>query len=330
MKKFLLSLILFLSIPYVNAAEYTYDINLNDNGKSMEVVFNGTKPIVWKNNIATGSYQVSMNHSTGKFDLNSLQTYAYFDILYTTDVLDGFVNVNGGQGAFASGEYNPVCIDSGEGPLKTCVIQIPVLRNSANYSCSGFNPDSLCSTDNLNLTFYNWSESPGELNIYGGYFTNNFVTSDKYYLQKILSAINQLKIDEQIQQQKETNQKLDELKDSITSSNTNESETQANSFFDNFDTDTYGLSDIISMPLTLIKSLTNSTCVSLKLTIPFVNKELNLPCMSSIYSQFFGSFFTLYQTVTFGFVAYWVSVRIFNLVKDFKNPDHDEIEVLDL
>ena len=64
--------------------------------------------------------------------------------------------------------------------------------------------------------------------------------------------------------------------------------------------------------------------------LPYVNKTLDLPCMSSIYSQYFGSFFTLYQTITFGIIAYWVCVRIFNLVKDFKNPDHDEIEVLDL
>lgn len=123
---------------------------------------------------------------------------------------------------------------------------------------------------------------------------------------------------------------VNDLNDTISSSDTTESQSQANSFFDNFQTDTYGLSDVITMPLTLIKSLTNSTCVSLKLTIPFVNKNLELPCMSSIYSQYFGSFFTLYQTITFGFVAYWVVVRIFNLVKDFKNPDHDEIEVLDL
>lgn len=124
--------------------------------------------------------------------------------------------------------------------------------------------------------------------------------------------------------------KVNDLNDNITSKDTTESQTQANSFFDNFQTDTYGLSDIITMPLTLIKSLTNSTCVSLDLSVPFVDKTLSLPCMSSIYSKYFGSFFTLYQLVTFGFVAYWVSVRIFNLVKDFKNPDHDEIEVLDL
>lgn len=127
-----------------------------------------------------------------------------------------------------------------------------------------------------------------------------------------------------------TKQSVDNLKDNITSKDTTDANSSANSFFDNFQTSDYGLSDIITMPLTLIKSLTNSTCVSLDLTVPFVDKTLSLPCMSSIYSQFFGSFFTLYQLVTFGFVAYWVSVRIFNLVKDFKNPDHDEIEVLDL
>ena len=38
----------------------------------------------------------------------------------------------------------------------------------------------------------------------------------------------------------------------------------------------------------------------------------------------------IYDVITLGIVSYWILVRIFNLVKDFKNPDHDEIEVMDL
>ena len=52
--------------------------------------------------------------------------------------------------------------------------------------------------------------------------------------------------------------------------------------------------------------------------------------MTTIYETYFGSFFSLYQLITFGVVAYWVIVRLLNMIKDFKNPNHDEIEVLDL
>lgn len=128
----------------------------------------------------------------------------------------------------------------------------------------------------------------------------------------------------------ETNTSINEMKDALTSSDTNNSQNQANSFFEGFDTNDYGLSDIVTMPLELIRGLTSNSCVALSLTLPFVNKTFELPCMSSIYQEYFGGFYNLYQLITFGFISYWVIVRIFNLVKDFKNPDHDEIEVLDL
>jgi len=82
--------------------------------------------------------------------------------------------------------------------------------------------------------------------------------------------------------------------------------------------------------LSLISKITSSSCSPLVLPLPYIDKELTLPCMGTIYSNYFGSFLSIYQVITFGIVSYWVLVRIFNLVKDFKNPDHDEIEVLDL
>lgn len=128
-----------------------------------------------------------------------------------------------------------------------------------------------------------------------------------------------------------TNSKLDNLDSTLKNDDVNDSTNKANEFFSGFTTDTFGLTSIITAPLELIASITSSTCSPLGLKVPFVeNKTLNLPCMSSIYSQHFGSFLTIYQTITFGIIAYWVCVRIFALVKDFKNPDTDKVEVLDL
>lgn len=124
--------------------------------------------------------------------------------------------------------------------------------------------------------------------------------------------------------------KIDDVQHSLTDDNVDGADNSASNFFSNFQTDTYGLSSIITAPLNLIESLTSTTCQDLVLPLPFVNKNLTLPCMTKIYQQNFGTFFTIYQTITFGIISYWVIVRIFNLIKDFKNPDHDEIEVMDL
>lgn len=174
----------------------------------------------------------------------------------------------------------------------------------------------------------------------------NYIWSSTTSQQSLINAINSLnsnqqsinqnleqqneKLDESINQQKETNQKLDETNDTLKDDNTSESTSEATEFFEGFDTDTHGLTSIITAPLELIGNIAGSTCSPLPLQVPFVNKTMSLPCMSSIYKKHFGSFLTVYQTITFGIVAYWVCVRIFALVKDFKNPEHDEIEVMDL
>lgn len=148
-----------------------------------------------------------------------------------------------------------------------------------------------------------------------------------------------------INKQSETNSKLDSVNSNLNAnkqavenqtntmkdSNTNGATNSAGSFFSGFQTDTFGLTSIITAPINLITSITSSTCAPVGLPIPFVdNMTLNLPCIRGIYEQHFGSLLSIYQTITFGIVAYWVCIRIFALVKDFKNPEHDEIEVLDL
>lgn len=128
----------------------------------------------------------------------------------------------------------------------------------------------------------------------------------------------------------DVNTSINDLNSSINDDDTSSAENQASSFFSNFTTNTHGLTSIITAPLSAIQSITSATCSPLVLPIPFVNQNLSLPCMRQIYVDNFGGFMTLYDTITFGIIAYWVLVRIFTLVKDFKNPEHDEIEVMDL
>ena len=121
-----------------------------------------------------------------------------------------------------------------------------------------------------------------------------------------------------------------QINDSINNSDTSQATTNASNFFNNFSTNTHGLTGIITAPLTAIQSLTSASCSPLVLPLPFVNENLTLPCMRTIYTQYFGDFMQIYDIITLGIISYWVMVRIFGLVKDFKNPEHDEIEVVDL
>lgn len=128
----------------------------------------------------------------------------------------------------------------------------------------------------------------------------------------------------------DVNSSIQKTQETIENTDTQGAQDSAGGFFNDFTTDTHGLTGIITAPLSLIISITSKSCSPLVFPLPYVDKDLTLPCMGAIYSNYFGSFLSVYQMITFGIVAYWVCVRIFNLVKDFKNPDHDEIEVLDL
>lgn len=104
---------------------------------------------------------------------------------------------------------------------------------------------------------------------------------------------------------------------------------QASSFFDDFQADSHGLSGIITAPLRLIQSLSSSSCSPLELPLPFVNQNAILPCMSTVYSQF-ATFYSLWQLITTGIIAYYILIKLFGHIKGLQNPDDDRIEVLQL
>lgn len=119
-----------------------------------------------------------------------------------------------------------------------------------------------------------------------------------------------------------------DIKDAITDDSIDSD--SGSDFFDGFDDDDYGLSDIITLPLSTIQSLTSKSCVVLNVPVPFTNSNISLPCMTEVYQHYLPSVFSLWQTVTFGILSYYIALDIFRIVKGFKNPDEDKIEVLDL
>lgn len=278
---------------------------INSNKETQELIKDQFNTINYCNNIVYNSF-INKNYLEFYFDKSKISKNEFYMSFITNDSLSGnsIYLCLGNDCTFITA----ITCDSNSLCSKSFSLKSDLYTSLINST----------STDNLHFRIYKNNASFTLLN---NSFISNSLDSSDYCEYGSYTTTN--KLDEQ------TNA-INGLNDSLNNSDSSGATSEASEFFSGFTTDTFGLTSIITAPLNLIGSITSSTCTPLGLPLPYVNKTLELPCMSSIYSQYFGSFFTLYQTITFGIIAYWVCVRIFNLVKDFKNPDHDEIEVLDL
>lgn len=123
---------------------------------------------------------------------------------------------------------------------------------------------------------------------------------------------------------------LGDINDSINSTDISGAEDSFGGFFDNFEDNDYGLSDIIKTPLTFIQGLSTNTCTPITLPLPFVDQNLVLPCIKPIFQEHFSPLLTVYQLITFGIISYFIVINIFKTVRGFKNPDSNNVEVLEL
>lgn len=124
------------------------------------------------------------------------------------------------------------------------------------------------------------------------------------------------------------NDKLDEVNDNLTDDNVNNN--VISNFFSNFQNNDHGLSSIITAPLSAIQSMSSATCSPLVIPIPFTNRNVTIPCMSSYYNTYIPQIYSLWQTITFGIVSYFICVDVYKMVKGFKDPESDKVEVMDL
>jgi len=99
-------------------------------------------------------------------------------------------------------------------------------------------------------------------------------------------------------------------------------------WFNGFETDTFGLTSVITAPLNMINSLVNAQCTPIPLEL--IGYEFDLPCIDELVPSGFGSMLTLYRLITDVLIAYWVMVNTLALIKGFKDPEKDNIEVLEL
>lgn len=339
-KRFLFLLLPFLFISKVNASTIDSFIFL---GKELDDEW-----IISSNSSITG--QISFTNSvenvsttTGNFVYVDICTTGYEPTLWITSNSLGQLSpstkwykvnsacyVNGYSATIyrqiifiANSEYKGACSRAG-GDSRPCSLNI---SNGRLFSNTDYNVY-------MRLLHFGITEDiPLNDLILDNQTTQTSILNDILNSIKSDNSINQQIRDNTEKQLEEQKKQLEEQKktnETLKDDNTQGAQDSAGGFFNDFTTDTHGLTAIITAPLSLISSITSSSCSPLVIPLPYVDKDLTLPCMGAIYSDYFGSFLSIYQIITFGIIAYWVCVRIFNLVKDFKNPDHDEIEVLDL
>lgn len=126
------------------------------------------------------------------------------------------------------------------------------------------------------------------------------------------------------------NNGINDINNNLTDSNVSQSNNYFDQFIDDFDPNTHGLTRIVLAPLQLIDNMLDTSCTPLSIPLPFVEDNIVVPCMSTIYTTHFSTFLNLYRLITDGVISYWVCVNIFRKVKAFLDPTDDKVEVFEL
>lgn len=283
----------------------------------------------------------NVSAATGNFVYADVCTTGNPPILLVTENLFGQltpstnwykVNEICSVGGYSASVYRQILFVSNSEYQESC-------SQGGNKSCS-INASSATLRSNTDYNVYMrllrfgiTEEIPLNDLIFDNQITQTSILNDILNTIKSDSSINQQikeNTEKQLEEQKKQLEEQKKTNETLKDDNIDNAQNSAGGFFSDFTTDLHGLTAVVTAPLSLISSITSTSCSPLVIPLPYVDKDLTLPCMGAIYSNYFGSFLSIYQVITFGIVAYWVLVRLFNLVKDFKNPDHDEIEVFDL
>ena len=119
--------------------------------------------------------------------------------------------------------------------------------------------------------------------------------------------------------------------DTISNSDISDSNSQTSAFFDDFDSgDTGSLMNIVKLPLKFLDSL-NSQCSSITINTGYLG-NITIPCLSSSLYSVDGlkQIITIATLVLNASICYGCIKSIVSCVEKLKNPNDDEIEVIDL
>lgn len=142
----------------------------------------------------------------------------------------------------------------------------------------------------------------------------------------IQNALNQTQ-----QNTDDTKQNTEDIKNSITNSNTDDANSSSDAFFDDFDSgDTGSLMNLVKLPIKFLDKL-NSVCTPVQIDTGYLG-TFSIQCLSSyLYNvSGFSQIFNIVSLLINGFIMYGCIKSIITCVQRLKNPDDDEIEVIDL
>lgn len=211
----------------------------------------------------------------------------------------------------------------------SCNVEM-VNTSRMKYSCSGQGGGNFIIALSTPSYAHNVTYEIGyskKINVTCDSSNGDIIINDKNNTQQIINNQNQ--------NQQQTNEKLDNINSGLNDLNSNLTNSNvdtgsAGSFFQNFENNDHGLSAVITAPLNFIKNLANATCSNLQSEIPLLNTTISLPCMSSKIKNKFPELVTILHTIMYGLVAYYIALDIYRMVKGFKDPQSDKIEVVEL
>ena len=140
------------------------------------------------------------------------------------------------------------------------------------------------------------------------------------------------KLDEVNKSITDSNKKIDEVNSSINNSDVSGANSDLNNFTENdLFKDSTGILAIIQAPINMLNSITSATCSPLTLPIPYMNFNIEIPCLSTVFAKHFSSeLLTLLKLAINGFIMYKVLCSLVMDIHNYKDPDSDKLEVLDL
>ena len=219
-----------------------------------------------------------------------------------------------------SGQYLPM-INRGQISCDLSSSTIDAMKETYSWSCS-FSPTSSYS----DFEFYLWTDRNYDVLTGGGQFAflegnSSYYTINKFQLSKLDGSTNTIIAQNEtiINNIDKTNDKLDGIQGALTDDSSVDMSSLGN---------TVGwlpsgpVDSILTLPLTMLNSLvsnlSNNSCQSVSVELPFVHKNLTLPCVRSLYDKMgvTGTLFTTVGVIVSAFILFNYLLSLYKWVDD--------------
>lgn len=232
----------------------------------------------------------------------------FFDERYSIKAYNSSAEMNCSTELVSNSKMKYTCSGVGGGTFTLIVYQNSFRSNyyytmgvskAVNISCDSSNSDIITNNNNN---------------------TQNIINNQNNNTQEIINNQNS-------NSQKEQDA-INNVNDSITDSNIDDSSNTANSFFDGFSSkDHGGISSIITSPLVAINKMLDTSCTDMSVT--WEGQKISLPCGYTFWDKL-NEIKTFINVIEGGALAYWIVLDIRKMIDNFKNPDNNKVEVMEL